>query len=112
MVHLTSIVQGGLRFAYWLCYCPVSGVVSVWLEVAVAWWCPVCPGAHRLRRRRGRAPFGRWDGLCWSGWCGQGAEPLPAGQERLLPRYLQSGLIFRIRCRAWDARRAGMCQIR
>jgi hypothetical protein len=24
-----------------------------------------------------------WGGLCWSGGCGQGAEPLPAGEERL-----------------------------
>jgi hypothetical protein len=27
----------------------------------------------------------RWDGLCWSGWCGQGAEPLPAGEEGVGP---------------------------
>ena len=39
-----------------MCRCPVSGVVSVWLVVAVAWWCLVCPGVHRFRPRRGWSP--------------------------------------------------------
>src|SRR5271170_900601 len=59
--------------------------MSVWLVVAVAWWCPVCPGAHRLRpRRAGLLPV-RWCCWFWSGGCWQGAEPLPAGEECLLP---------------------------
>src|SRR5689334_5166761 len=41
--------------------------------------CPEGPGHLR-------PPFpGRGDGGGWSGGCGQGAQPLPAGQERLLP---------------------------
>src|SRR6202035_175918 len=44
--------------------------------------CPVCPGAHRLRPRRVVLLPCRWAGACWSGWCSQDAEPLPAGQER------------------------------
>jgi hypothetical protein len=27
----------------------------------------------------------RWDGLCWSDGCWQGAEPLPADEEGILP---------------------------
>ena len=51
-------------------------------------WCavrPVCPGAHRLRPRRGGPPSCRWGCSCWSGGCWQGAEPLPAGEERVFP---------------------------
>ena len=78
-----------------------SGVSEVWLLIVLmpgfgVWclfgWaglvvrqCPVCPGAHRLRLRRGDPPFLRRDGSCWSGGCGQGAEPLPAGEERICP---------------------------
>ena len=59
--------------------------MSVWLSGLVVRWCPVCPGAHRLRPRRGGPPLVSWDGLCWSGGCWQGAEPLPAGEEGILP---------------------------
>src|SRR5262249_2562579 len=52
---------------------------------AVARWRPVCPGAHRLRPRRAVSP------LVSLGWfvlvrpVGEGAEPLPAGEERRCP---------------------------
>jgi hypothetical protein len=42
---------------------------------------PGCPGAHRLRPRRVFLLSCRSGGSCWSGGCGQGAEPLPAGEE-------------------------------
>jgi hypothetical protein len=45
---------------------------------------PVCPDAHRLRPRRGGLLLCRWDG-CWSCGCGQGGDPLPAGDEGVLP---------------------------
>ena len=39
-------------------------------------------GSHRA----GLVLLSHWrDGSCWSVWCWQGAEPLPAGEERLLP---------------------------
>jgi hypothetical protein len=50
--------------------------------VSVYWWrrgwrwCPVCPGAHRLRRRR-VALLSHWlNRSCWSGGCGQVAQPV------------------------------------
>src|SRR3954470_5067721 len=51
-------------------------------------WCARCPGCPV---RTGSDCAGvvllpcRWGDLCWSGGCGQGAEPLPAGQECLGP---------------------------
>src|SRR5712691_6622183 len=42
---------------------------------------PVCPGARRLRPRRGALLPCRSDGSCWSAGYWQGAEPLPAGEE-------------------------------
>src|ERR1700704_18148 len=46
---------------------------------------PGVPGCAPAPTAPGRAPFRRWGGSCWSGGCGQGAEPLPAGEERVLP---------------------------
>src|SRR6185312_590466 len=57
--------------------------VSPWGRGAGA--APVCPGAHRLRPRRGGPPSVSPGSLCWSGGCWQGTEPLPAGEERLRP---------------------------
>ena len=45
----------------------------------------MCPGAHRLRLRRGGPPSWCRNGSCWSDGCREGAEPLPAGEECLLP---------------------------
>jgi hypothetical protein len=50
---------------------PGFGVVSVWLVVAVAWW---CPGAHRLRPRRDW--FGE-QGVALSGLGGGVAQAAP-----------------------------------
>src|SRR5690242_5543945 len=55
-------------------------------------WCgdrPVCPGAHRLRPRRGGPPFCRTCCPCcpcWSFRRWQSAEPSPAGEEGVFPR--------------------------
>src|ERR1700722_7414542 len=46
---------------------------------------PACTGPHRLRPRRGGLLPCRWDDSCWSCGCGQGGDPLPAGDERVLP---------------------------
>ena len=62
----------------------------MWCLFGWRWWSR--GGARRARVRTGSDRAGlvllscRRDGSCWSGGCGQGAEPLPAGQERLLPR--------------------------
>ena len=34
----------------------------------------------------------RWGDVCWSSWCGQGAEPLPAREEGVLPRPVRADL--------------------
>ncbi len=44
-----------------------------------------CPRGHRLRLRRGGLLSGSQGRSGWSGGCRQGAQPLPAGQEHLLP---------------------------
>jgi hypothetical protein len=47
---------------------------------------PEVPGCAPAPTAPGWASFLVVGGSCWSGGCGQGAEPLPAGGERLLPR--------------------------
>ena len=46
---------------------------------------PVCPGAYRLRPRRGWPPSYRVACSFWSGGCWERAELLPAGEERVGP---------------------------
>src|SRR6516162_3751708 len=59
--------------------------MSVWASGLAVRWCPVCPGRTGSDRAGVVLLSCSWDGLWWSGGCGQGAEPLPAGEERLLP---------------------------
>jgi hypothetical protein len=51
-------------------------------------------------------------GVVRAGHTGAGRAQSRCQQMRNACFYGQSGLIFRIRCRAWRTRRAGMCQIR
>jgi hypothetical protein len=73
-------------------------------------------GSRGVRVRTGSDRAGvvflpcRWGDSCWPGGCGQGAEPLPAGQEGFLPRPVRAD--FQDPLPAWCARRAGMCQAR
>ena len=45
----------------------------------------MCSGWHRFRPRRGGLLSGSRGRGDWSGGCGQGAQPVPAGQEGVLP---------------------------
>jgi hypothetical protein len=45
----------------------------------------VCPGVHRLRLRRAMPPSASQERSGWSCGCWQGTEPLPAGEEGVLP---------------------------
>ena len=54
--------------------------------------CPVCPGVHRLRPRRSGPPSCRWGSRCRSDGCGEFAEPLPAGEERVFPGPVRADL--------------------
>ena len=85
-----------------------SGVPEVWLLIvlvpvlglmSVSVWAGGARGAARCARvRTGSDRAGvvllpcRWGGSCWSGGCGQGAQPLPAGEERLLPGPVRADL--------------------
>jgi len=53
----------------------------------------------------------RWGDLCWSSGCCQGAEPLPAGVERVLPGPAGTDLQGAL-AGVMGASRAGMCQTR
>src|SRR6266536_2875568 len=65
--------------------CRFSAVVSGW-RVSGGWrCCPMCSGSHRLRPCRGVLLSGSQGRGGWSGGCWQGAQPLPAGQEGVLP---------------------------
>ena len=56
--------------------------LAVWVGRAGWPGCPVRTGSDRA----GVVLLScSWDCLLWSGGCGQGAEPLPAGEEGLLP---------------------------
>jgi hypothetical protein len=82
---LTSIVQGS-----WGSVTDCAGArFRVWCLFAVCVRARGAARGARVRTGSDRAGLGllscRWDGSCWSGWCWQGAQPLPAGEERLLP---------------------------
>jgi hypothetical protein len=49
-------------------------------------------GAHRLRPRRPCLLSRCWGGSCWSCGCWQGAQPPPAGEERVLPGPVRADL--------------------
>ena len=66
--------------------CRFSAVLSGWLVPGGWRRCPMCSGRHRFRLRRGGLLSGSRGRGGWSGGCGQGAQPLPAGQESLLSR--------------------------
>ena len=101
-----------------------SGVSEVWLLIVlvpgfrvwclfgcrrlVARCCPVCPGAHRLRPRRGGPPF-RVAGMVRAGQAGAGRAQSRCQQVRKASFQGQSGLIFEdpLRGRGGRAGRAG-----
>ena len=73
--------RGWLLFAL----CRFSAVVSG-SRVSGRWRSrPMCSGGHRLRPRRCGLLSGSQGRGGWSGRCGQGAQPVPAGQEGVLP---------------------------
>ena len=94
--------KGGPRL-FTDCVVPVFGC-GVWLmgfrRVAVL---PGVPGRHWLGPCRGGLLSGSQGLGSWSGGFRQGAQPLPAGQERLLPG--PGPAIFSTRARAWRTRR-------
>ena len=75
-----------------MCWRPVWGVMSVWLPGLAVRWRPGCPGRTGSDRAGVLLLSCSWDGWCWSAGCRQGAQPLPAGEERLRPGPVRADL--------------------
>jgi hypothetical protein len=71
----------------------------------------VCPGAARFRPRLDYASY-RIAGMVRAGQVGAGRARRRGKHVRDASFQDQSGLILRVRSRAWRASQAGMCQIR
>jgi len=107
---LASIVQGfwgpvtdcaGARFRVWCRFAAGDGRVTV----------PGVPGCAPAPTAPGWSSF-RVDGVVCAGQAGAGRAHSRCQQVRNASFQGQSGLILRMRSRAWRASRAGMCQIR
>lgn len=83
------------------------GLLSPVGQVVVARGARVCTGSDRA----GRSSF-RVDGAVRAGHAGAGRAHNRCQQVRNASFQGQSGLILRMRSRAWRASRAGICQIR
>jgi hypothetical protein len=72
---------------------------------------PGVPGCAPAPTAPGCASF-RAAGMACAGQAGAGRALSRCQHARKASFHGQSGAIFRSRCRAWRASRAGMCQIR
>lgn len=82
---LASMIQGAGEAGLLIVSCRFSAVLSG-PRVPGGWrCCPMCSGRAPAPTAPGRLLSVSQGQSCWSGGCGQGAQPFPAGQECLLP---------------------------
>src|ERR1035438_7375126 len=89
----SGLDDSGVR-RVWLLIVLVPGFgFGVWLLLACSRASqPGAPGFAPAPTAPGVLLSCRRGGSCWSGGCGQCGQPLPAGQERLLPRPVRADL--------------------